>query len=63
MLQDLGVHPGVVLLLLFGLVLVCLVPVWILGKFYRALARIGRELAEIKVILRDRSNQTTSPAP
>jgi hypothetical protein len=50
---------------MFGylVVLVWLVPFWILFRFYQALTRIGSELAEIKVILRDRSNPPTSPSP
>jgi len=34
---------------------------WILWKFYHALARIGEELGEIKVILRERSNPPIAP--
>ena len=40
---------------LFALILfwsIYIIGVWILWKFYRALARVGEELGEIKTILR-----------
>jgi hypothetical protein len=62
MLEDLWAHPQALFLPLLWIapVLFWLVPGWILWKFYQALARIGSELAEIKVILRDRP---TAPSP
>jgi hypothetical protein len=39
------------------------VGIWVLWKFYRALARIGEELAEIKTALRPLLPGTEPPPP
>jgi hypothetical protein len=37
--------------------------IWVLWKFYRALVRIGEELAEIKVALRPHLTETEQSSP
>ncbi len=66
MLEDFWAHPQSLFLPALWMVPVLLYWLaigWILWKFYRVLARIGDELADIKAILRDRSNPTTAPSP
>ncbi len=36
---------------------------WVIWKFYRAVSMIRADLAEIKVILKDRNNPPTAPSP
>ena len=58
-MQTIG-FPAV--LALFLAIVVYGIVLWILWKFYQAIARIGEELGEIKTILQQRVPPTEKPS-